>query len=368
MESKVILKAIGDDPPAATLYYGVNVLDGLSLLGNGSVHMTATSPPYWGLRDYGVPPQSWPEVTFAPVLGLPTITIPPQTVALGLEADPWAFVGHMVAVFREVKRVLRDDGTLWLNFGDSYSGYHGNSQVPDDEAPSNKPGFIENMRKSTVGIGGMKAKDLVGIPWRVAFALQADGWYLRNDIIWAKPNPMPETVKDRCTKSHEYIFLMTKNEKYFYDANAIREYGTACNQNIDGQIGRNKRTIWNVNTQSYQGAHFATWPTDLVMPMIRAGTSQHGCCATCGTPWERRDSHSLQSNCKCPDGSLKRCVVLDPFSGSATTGLVAFTEGRDYIGLDLNESYINMANNRLLGMPPPSSHDGILDPISDMFG
>ena len=300
-----------------------------------SVHTCVTSPPYWGLRDYGVEGQ------------------------IGLEPTLGEYVSRAVLVFREVRRVLRDDGTLWLNLGDSYAGYHGKRRVPDTEVPSNKPAYWENMRYSTAGL---KAKDLVGIPWRVALTLQADGWVLRSDIVWAKPNPMPESVTDRPTRAHEYLFLLTKRSRYFYDQQAIREpvtgnahtrgrgvtpkssqpgsgvranasfhaavtklvtsrnarsvwtlpAGTArpyCSGNKrrkltvptrpndhrgssipweDSGNGRNCRSVWLIPSQPYRGAHFATFPQRLVEPCIKAGTSEAGCCPRCGTPWIRR--------------------------------------------------------------------------------
>ena len=230
----------------------------LPTLPEESVQCCVTSPPYWGLRDYGTATWEGGEVGCDHIpKGKPTWgegttntstlqgkasndnheregykgSICPKCGArridsqLGLERTPEEYVQKMVEAFREVWRVLRKDGTLWLNLGDSYAGYHGNSKVPDNEAPSNKAGYIENMRESTANRNGLKPKDLVGVPWRVAFALQADGWYLRSDIIWAKPNPMPESVTDRPTKSHEYMFLLSKSERYYYDGEAIKEKG-----------------------------------------------------------------------------------------------------------------------------------------------
>ena len=273
-----------------------DVLDGLRSLDDSSVHCCVTSPPYWGLRDYGVEGQ------------------------IGLEPTPEAYVARMVEVFREVRRVLRDDGTLWLNLGDSYAQSeirNRNGENEEFHRPC-RDGVAQTGRKMQ---HGLKPKDLVGIPWRVAFALQADGWWLRQDIIWHKPNPMPESVRDRCTKAHEYVFLMTKSERYFYDAEAIKEAfadercgnpgrykwkhgaggiagggprslhkggGVVEGWNTDGKAtGRNRRSVWTVTTKPYSGAHFATMPPDLVEPCIKAGTSEHGCCPVCGAPWER---------------------------------------------------------------------------------
>ncbi|WP_309386057.1 DNA-methyltransferase [Cerasicoccus frondis] len=274
-----------------------------------SVQCCVTSPPYWALRDYGVQPTLWEAMEFVPMAGLPPVQIPAMECCLGLEDDPLAFVGHMVLVFREVWRVLRDDGVLWMNFGDS-------------AAPS----------------GSLKPKDIMGMPWRVALALQADGWTLRQDNIWNKPNPMPESAKDRCTKAHEYIFLLSKSARYYWDHEAMREpvsgtahprgrgvnpkakwktpdgWDTSTGDGGHGSIHRkgrekgkrqvkqnesfsdavkglvttrNKRSVWTVNPQPYPEAHFATFPEALVLPCILAGTSAKGCCPECGAPWER---------------------------------------------------------------------------------
>src|SRR5690554_1460050 len=248
-----------------------DVIEALRSLPEGFIHTCVTSPPYWGLRDYGVPGQ------------------------IGLEPTPEEYVEKMVEVFREVRRVLRDDGTLWLNLGDSY-------------ANSNTDG---NRRMSLKSTKGLKPKNLVGIPWRVAFALQADGWYLRSDIIWHKPNAMPESVKDRPTKAHEYIFLLSKSPRYYYDADAIRE-DAIYQEKRNGRVGayqnraifhkgdgttptgaatrdlskRNKRTVWTVSTKPFKGAHFAVFPPDLIEPCILAGSPEKAC-PHCGAPWRR---------------------------------------------------------------------------------
>jgi site-specific DNA-methyltransferase (adenine-specific) len=239
---------------------------------------------------------------------------------LGLEETPDAFVQKMVEVFSEVKRVLRDDGTLWLNLGDSYvskpTGSLGNftgSQHGFGGGHSHQKAALQRPDKSGFGI---PEKNLIGIPWRVAFALQADGWYLRQDIIWHKPNPMPESVQDRCTKAHEYIFLLSKSPKYYFNNEAIKEQAISGNKDI-----RNKRTVWSVNTKPYAGAHFATFPPDLIRPCILAG---------------------------CPKGG----VVLDPFGGSGTTAAVAMEEGRGAILCELNPEYIPLINKRLSEIQP----------------
>lgn len=310
-----------------------------------SVNMCVTSPPYFGLRDYGVDGQ------------------------MGLEPTPDEFVAGMVEVFREVRRVLRDDGTLWLNIGDSYNAQPGQRKATD------KAGAKQVSNDGSVGIGsrsveGCKPKDLIGIPWMLAFALRADGWYLRQDIIWSKPNPMPESVRDRCTKAHEYLFLLSKGSRYFYDAEAIKEgmvsgppgnrshRGATAYQDGDEKHrtktglaaygerqrrrrglpprhtqyqdssdqsgldcvgrgeGRNKRSVWTVATQPFSEAHFATFPPSLIEPCILAG---------------------------CPAGG----TVLDPFFGAGTTGLVADRLQRNCIGIELNPEYAELARRRL---------------------
>lgn len=335
---------------------------GLRTLPDASVHCCVTSPPYWGLRDYGHDGQ------------------------IGLEPTPEAYVARMVEVFREVWRVLRDDGTLWLNLGDSYAAARGGTSMPAETLAGGVSGRGDIVAKRGRESGytphrdpaahGLKHKDLVGIPWRVAFALQADGWWLRQDIIWHKPNPMPESVRDRCTKAHEYVFMMTKSERYFYDAEAVSEpvTGTTVARmaqptlsmqagsyrvpgktngpmkavvkrsgnkerkpasargvpvDTDGKTSgavagsipwegttRNRRSVWTITTKPYSGAHFAVMPPDLVEPCIKAG---------------------------CPDGG----TVLDPFAGTGTTLAVAAELGRNAIGCELNPAYIVLAEKRI---------------------
>lgn len=371
-----------------------DVLDRLREMPDESVHCVVTSPPYWGLRDYGVPDQ------------------------LGLEATPEEYVAKMVEVFREVRRVLRSDGTCWLNLGDSYVASRGQGIVPGEGGSTKSRASFRRDKEVVIPdrgrVLGMKPKDLVGIPWRVAFALQADGWWLRSDIIWSKPNPMPESVTDRPTKAHEYVFLLTKSATYFYDADAIKEGSTwDRDNNPDWQHkraetnelkglgnrnaksggfsgwetsqGRNKRTVWTISTQPYPGAHFATFPTELPEICIKAGTSEGGCCAECGAPWERLVENEFvktQENNYAPErrGSARRdpstrtdirergvnrttttgwaptceheaepapCTVLDPFAGSGTTLMVALQLGRDAIGIELNPEYVRLAENRI---------------------
>ncbi len=245
-----------------------------------SFQMCVTSPPYWGLRDYGIEGQ------------------------IGAETTVDAYYADLVAIFREVRRTLRDDGTLWLNIGDSYTS--GGRTWRDTDAKNIARGM--DYRAPTPE--GLKPKDLIGVPWRLAFALQADGWYLRTDIIWHKPNGQPESVKDRPTRSHEYVFLFSKNERYFYDWEAIKE------PTKDGNGERSRRTLWSINTEPYTGAHFAVFPPELVRLCILAGS----------TP-----------------GS----VVLDPFLGSGTTGMVALQHGRGFVGIELKAEYAALARERI---------------------
>lgn len=292
------------------------------------VQMCVTSPPYFGLRDYGVDGQ------------------------IGLEQTPDEYVQNMVEVFRCVRDVMADDGVLWLNIGDSYASYRDGKATPDTTRGGSTgtlvpKGSATNRMASTFAGTGIKTKDLIGIPWMLAFALRADGWYLRQDIIWHKPNPMPESVRDRCTKAHEYIFLLSKSERYFYDHEAIKEpavgghignaatfkrdgskrekaipnqaYGTHRPDRKDVSYNvekRNRRSVWTVSTKPYKGAHFAVFPTELIEPCILAGSK----------PGD---------------------VVLDPFMGSGTTAEVAILNGRQYLGCELNPEYKTLQEERI---------------------
>lgn len=305
-----------------------NCLTGLSQLPDNSIDCCVTSPPYFGLRDYGNAEQ------------------------IGLEETPELFVQQLVKVFEEVKRVLKPEGTLWLNLGDSYWGGKGQSGQKDAsiQEERNLSGKSLNVGAQQMGGKGItmpkdgkhpviKPKDLIGIPWMVAFALRSNGWYLRQDIIWNKPNPMPESVTDRCTKAHEYIFLMTKSAKYYYNAEAIKtkmecsEHDKRSRQGrkrfptelINGIRGNtpdkiyewaNKRSVWTVTTKPFSEAHFATFPEDLIVDCIKAGCPENG-------------------------------IVLDPFMGSGTTAVVSKKLGRNYTGFELNPAYLKIAENRL---------------------
>ncbi len=466
-----------------------DVLDRLRKMPDESVHCMVTSPPYWGLRDYGLSAGVWggdsecehewaeglrvrkggPHGGNGALRGGSRAVVEAQAAVknydagsfcqlcgawcgcLGLEPTPELYVEHMSEVFGEVRRVLRADGTLWLNMGDCYAtgagrvGDHPGGGAQGDRWKAR--GEFYGGRYAAGGIGpatqpnrmpipGLKPKDLVGMPWRVAFALQADGWYLRSDIIWAKPNPMPESVRDRPTKSHEYLFLVTKRERYFYDAEAIAELaasgdagsgvggwaaGDGSHAAVDHATAdraaeshgekhpkrwtgetRNRRTVWGITTKPYSAAHFATFPPELPELCIKAGTSEAGCCAECGAPWERgievhyenpgnRTTNGPRSidrkheeygsagykvrlerrsktigwspTCRCnefaevdredeePDAPLYPdpipCTVLDPFAGSGTTLMVALRLGRDAIGIELNPEYVTLAENRI---------------------
>ena len=295
-----------------------NCLEKLNELPENSIHCGVTSPPYFALRNYQNDEQ------------------------IGQEETPEEFVENLVEVFRGVKRVLRDDGTLWLNIGDTYSRGNRGKVVPPAGVAATKNDDIKYGDLETPKLNShpvIKQKDLIGVPWRVAFALQADGWYLRSEIIWHKPNPMPESVRDRPTRAHEQIFLLTKNEKYYYDAESIKteskisrnrktshkriaqdwEDGAELqtHSGFDKEYPKaNKRDVWSVSVKSYPGAHFATYPPDLIEPCILAG---------------------------CPVGG----TVLDPFSGAATTGVVACQNNRNYIGIELNPEYAKLSEDRL---------------------
>lgn len=394
-----------------------------------SIHSIVTSPPYWGLRDYGT--ADWEGGDEDCNHKIPSGEIDPKRSGgdagsshairfnrdschkcgairvdsqLGLEATPEEYVEKMVAVFREAKRILRPDGTLWLNLGDSYNGSGGAG------GDYNKGGLKEGQPKyKGRNAETLKPKDLCGIPWRVALALQADGWYLRQDIIWHKPNPMPEPVKDRCTKTHEYLFLLTKSPKYYYDKEAIMEdgviaagtkaaKGSAERASIKGVNARppeyktytgkrNKRSVWTVNTRPYAGAHFAVFPPELIEPCILAGTSAHGCCSKCGSAWERiiskpklpkvDDSEidrygtgkagvhrkvgqkyadwrannpdittGWKPTCDC-NADVAPAVVFDPFGGSGTTAAVAIKHGRNAILCELNPDFAELVKGRV---------------------
>jgi DNA modification methylase len=432
-----------------TLHRG-HTLEVLRELPESSVQCAVTSPPYWGLRDYGLPPAIWggdqtcdhdwsADISAAKKDRQHLVELGVKLGCLGgnkhsesadkfskshgafcgkchawrgcfgLEPTPQLYIEHAVEIFREVRRVLRNDGTLWLNIGDSYANdgkWGGTTGGKHAKGLHGADGLGRGKRDT-----GLKPKDLCGIPWRVALALQADGWYLRQDIIWHKPSCMPSSVNDRCTTAHEYLFLLTKSARYYFDAEAIKEPAVTAGQSIkmaDGwdtgpgghgsfhrngrQKGerdtgtqsqtRNRRSVWTIATRPYKGAHFATFPPQLVEPCILSGTSENGCCQLCGAPWKRQTERQVirrerpsdktsrhntddagvnscgntvagvsvvttgwEPRCRCvflpeaPHGPVP-CTVLDPFIGSGTTCMVANWLGRKSIGIDQSETYL----------------------------
>lgn len=362
-----------------------------------SVDCCITSPPYWGLRDYGLEPLSWG--------GSPSCAHRWEADrcapcgawlgSLGLEPTVELFVAHIVEVFRAVRRVLKPTGTVWLNLGDCYNSGTTAARVPSPSKAHH--GYWRTggeMGDRRVRAAGLKVKDLVGVPWRVALALQADGWYLRSDIIWAKPNPLPEGVTDRPTRAHEYLFLLSKGSRYFYDAQAIREpaAGSASEKQSDT---RARRSVWTIATRPYRQAHFATYPERLVELCLLAGTSAAGRCVGCGAPWVResrvtyrnpglrasngprsvsrrhespgfplrleRDCSTTrwQPTCGCAL-EPRPAIVLDPFAGSGTTLAVAQVCGRSAIGIEVKPAYLELIQERLARhsgrQPLPADH------------
>jgi DNA modification methylase len=441
-----------------------HVLEVLPTLPEESVQCVVTSPPYWGLRTYGTPSQIWGGRPGC-IHGWETATIPSgngqvthpmvaKTIneasatrsprlstscrqcgawkgELGLEPTPDLYVDHMADVFEQVRRVLRSDGTLWLNLGDTYCTHPAglteskrwktSRLTVRDHTGAEQAGSIDKR------IPGLKEKDLIGIPWKVAFELQRRGWYLREDCIWAKKNPMPEPVRDRPTRSHEYVFLFSKSRRYFYDAEAVREplresslrrlrhhlpnprdnpryhskhprgdYRRFPMLGNTDPTGRNLRSVWQIATQPYPGAHFATFPEALPEVCIRAGTSAKGACAACGTPWVhkvraegggighdwhpnkslalgrgqgiaapgvhdgtyRRIDMGFRKACVCQTREVAPCVVLDPFMGSGTVLAVASRLRRRSVGVDLNPSYATLARERIADAVSPSAETG----------
>ena len=452
-----------------------DVLEQLRPMRANSVHMVVTSPPYWSLRDYGVPPSIWggdpacehvwqsagsKEGYTAKKKWQHSMTNEPDSNGrgepragkkrsrlrsdnpegwnqieqgqfctscgawrgcLGLEPTPDLYVEHIATIFDEVRRVLRHDGCLFLNMGDSYmTDAPGRNSIDPKNIIGRKRGGDERPNRGR--LPGLKHKDLVGVPWMVAFALRARGWYLRSDIIWSKTNPMPESIKDRPTKSHEYIFLLAKSQRYYFDPEAIREKALVGNHHRNvvvsvkshvpgapvhtglrstppASAGRNRRSVWTFPTSPYKGAHFATFPPRLVEPCILAGTSSHGCCSMCGAPYKRivklgeplidqmkvagadnagkysgkatkayagtgaqdpsatkarildgmreRITVGWRRTCAHTLSTVEPCVVLDPFGGTGTTGMVAEKHGRDYILIELSAANVALTNERL---------------------
>src|SRR3990172_4966290 len=352
-------------------------LDVLRTMPDESVHCAVTSPPFWNLRDYGVEGQ------------------------IGLEKTPEEYVDKILNVFREVKRVLRSDGTLWLNIGDSYVTARGRYSTCEQSFAGG--GFNDKKwgdlqyggRRDLRGHSTLKDKDLAGIPWRVAFALQADGWWIRNDIIWSKKNVIPESMKDRCTKSHEHVFLMAKSLRYFYDAHAIKEPSANPTDNRkaraktnhkrmpSGDVAgirpgsktypmRNKRDVWFIASQPFKGDHYATFPPDLVEPCIKAGTSQYGCCPACLAPYRREAIGDLAGDdiwvesCKCDAGDPVPATVLDPFGGAGTTLMTAARLGRSALSIELNGKYCMDAKARIEADSPLFNKVEIIESKSEV--
>lgn len=381
----------------------------LGTLPDQHFHCCVTSPPYFGLRDYGVDGQ------------------------IGLEPTPDDFVAAMVEVFRGAWRVLRDDGVCWLNLGDSYNGYMANQRGTGLETKRQQyRKYIEP--GAGLRFGNLKPKDMLGIPWRVAFALQADGWYLRDAVIWHKPSPMPGSQRDRCTSSYEFVFQLTKSRRYFFDLEAVKEpfkpaSYTRLSQDIDNQAGSQRanggektngtmkavafggskgggehgnaartysgnewqpgsgatpRNVWRIASEGFKDAHFATYPVELAAKCIKASTSAFGCCSQCGAPWQRQiereqlkrerpneltkrtgesgtgnhcantvagvsiETLGWEPTCDCPDNpEIAPCRVLDPFNGAATTGIACRRLGLAYTGIELNQDYIDISHKRL---------------------
>ena len=411
----------------------------LSAMPSGYVHCVVTSPPYWGQRDYGL--GEWlggdPECDHAhrqteTLSGLDGGTktndhshdawsggvcgrcgARQTETGIGQEPTLTEHIGNLVAVLREVRRVLRDDGTVWLNYGDAYTS--GGRATYRSGASENKGHEVQNDQERPDTPNGLKAKDLMGLPWRVAFALQDDGWWLRSAIVWHKPSPMPESVRDRPTSAYEMIFLLAKRPRYFYDAEAIRDFsgdgwhgkseparapemaerqGAAVDPKSQ-RSGANARNVWTFPSKGLAEPHYAAFPPELPRRCILAGTSEHGVCADCGAPWERvvdssesphdgstasayakgsnanrlalarqaarerggeyvqrRETVGWQSTCD-HDADVIPATVLDPFSGSGTTGIVALQQGRSYVGIELNPEYVEMSRNRIRKAAPP---------------
>ena len=377
-----------------TAIFEGDVRAALHQLPAASIDCAVTSPPYWGLRDYGLPAQVWGgwadcshDWTGRPDDGTNCIECNAWKGQLGLEPSLELYVSHMVEVFHELSRVLKPAAPVWVNLGDCYNAA---TNAPRRPSP-NRVGYWQaagTMGDRRVRAKNLKPKDLVGIPWRVALALQADGWYLRSDVIWSKSNPLPEGVRDRPVRSHEYLFLLAMQPRYFYDADAVREAaageGRVDQTALTGAVrrGRAQRSVWTLPTQRYHDAHFATFPERLVEPCILAGTSAAGCCPKCGRAWQRQvctsyanpgnrrsnGPRSLERRHESPGFGQRlvrlvggeawrpdcRCgidpvpaTVIDPFAGSGTTLSVARRLGRCSIGIELSADYIELARHRL---------------------
>lgn len=413
----------------STELLGGDVVTLLPASAEGTVDVVVTSPPYYGLRDYGVPPMIWParlpDGTHAPscdradhqwgeelsvhrggpqgsngeLAGRRVNAVHEETKdrpagafcarcgawrgCLGLEPTPGLYVEHLCLALEGVRRVLRPTGTLWLNIGDSYAA-GGNGATQWSRMVMGPKTSAARAMPHKFPPPGWKAKDLVGVPWMVAFALREAGWWLRCDVVWNKPRVMPESVRDRPTRAHEYVFLLAKSPRYFYDREMVREDAKPWNRGkctapdaargvvgeagyaqnrrqYDAVCGANRRSVWTIDTEPFPGAHFAVMPTRLAELCVRAGAPP-GACAACGEPlvrdWDARarevDPPPLRRTCACPEGTdVRRAVVLDPFAGSGTVGVVARREGHSFVGVELKPEYAMMARKRIGNVIPP---------------
>lgn len=395
--------AAGGDPPAfvsitprAVVLVGC-VLTRLRGIADASIHCICTSPPYLDARDYKVPPTAWPEVTYRPRFDLPEVTVPAQTCCLGHEPTLLAYVGHLVLVARELRRVLRPDGVFWLNLAAGYSSGTTAPRKPSTTEGRAAVSSYENRSHSARVTGGLPAKQLIRAPSAVCDALQAEGWFVRNEVVWFKRNAKPDSAADRCTPAHESFFLLTRSPRYHFDGHAIstpakgdsrnkaRKFGDARDDAGDhhgasipwsGELSH-PRDVWDIPVGRFKGAHFATFPPELVARAVRAGTSEVGCCSSCGAPWRKiiaqsepistrggRRKHAdiyrrqgatgalatgehharvhvgWERPCRCPHAPPAPCVVLDPFAGSGTTLGVAEYLGHTSAGVEARAAYV----------------------------
>ncbi|MFA5599319.1 MAG: site-specific DNA-methyltransferase [Phenylobacterium sp.] len=395
------------DHPKYQLING-NCLEVLKQLPDNSIHCVCTSPPYFLMRDYGLPKTTWEDGWVG---------------CLGLEPSPEMYVSHMVEIFREIKRVLHKTGTCWLNLGDKYAGDtggRGNYANVTDKQNSNL-GSLSISKTVKWNHPTIKKKDAIGIPWMVAFALRTDGWYLRSDIIWLKPNCLPGSYTDRPVLAHEYIFLLSKSERYYYDHIAVQEpaawdrwgkqtikkgnQGTASwieekgKEELEEKTHKNKRTVWSIPTANFPEAHFAVMPNALVEPCVLAGTSAGGCCPECGNPLVRKvdkervatrpgknnkhdstemanrdpgrhittyETKGWEKTCNHDFVEPVPCKVMDIFNGAATVGEVALSKDRDYIGIELNPEYIEISRRRLEKIDPIFIEESEIFKIGDI--
>lgn len=380
--------------PLCTIIIG-NAFDSLRMLPDKSVHVISTSPPYWAQRDYGLPPVYWPAISYKPmpIDGMSEIHIPAMSCCLGLEETAEAYVGHMVAFFREVKRVLRDDAVVFLNLGDGYSG-----------PPTGGPGRMSTLNgpldsKTRRQVGKMSVTKLAAckrpakkglpngnlflIPQRVALALQADGWYIRSDIRWVKPNTMPESCQSRPTSAHESILLLSKKEHYFYDTEAVKEAST----DTEGKR-KQQRNYWPICFEPNRADHPAKYPSEIPRRAILAGTSERGCCPHCGSNWVRQTEKYIKSvmsktgktkrfndtktigwkpSCACPNNTPIPCTVLDPFAGTGTTAQAALWLGRRALLFEMSTDFVKLIRARIQQKPKWAQDNGVYVQDTDVM-